>query len=98
MKTFATQRVAIRILWVVALGVLGFVVYAWRSTLPPVDPPSADSFTVERIQRGAQLAALGDCATCHTTPGGDTFAGGRPLLTPFGTIYSTNITPDISTG
>jgi len=98
MKTFVTRRVVIRLLWVLGFAVAGFAVYAWRSAIPPVDPPSADSFAADSILRGAQLAALGDCATCHTAPGGETFAGGRPLPTPFGTIYSTNITPDLSTG
>ncbi|MFL6605357.1 MAG: cytochrome c [Steroidobacteraceae bacterium] len=98
MKTFLTRRVVIRLLWVLGFGAAGFVVYGWRSALPPADPPSADSFNADTIRRGAQLAALGDCATCHTAPGGETFAGGRPLATPFGTIYSTNITPDLTTG
>jgi len=98
MKTFVTRRVVIRLLWVLGFGVAGLVVYAWRSALPPADPPSADSFNADTIRRGAQLAALGDCATCHTAPDGETFAGGRPLATPFGTIYSTNITPDLTTG
>jgi mono/diheme cytochrome c family protein len=98
MKTFLTRRVVNRLLWVLGFGVAGFVVYGWRSALPPADPPSADSFNADTIRRGAQLAALGDCATCHTSPGGETFAGGRPLATPFGTIYSTNITPDLTTG
>jgi mono/diheme cytochrome c family protein len=97
-KPVVTRRIAIRLLWIVGLVVVGFVVYAWQSTSPPVDPPAAESFGADSIQRGAQLAALGDCATCHTAPGGDTFAGGRPVPTPFGTIYSTNITPDPSTG
>src|ERR1700738_117409 len=47
---------------------------------------------------GAELTALGDCATCHTAPGGAPFAGGRAFDTPFGTLYSTNITPDSETG
>jgi mono/diheme cytochrome c family protein len=98
MKTFVTRRVVIRLLWILGFGVAGFVVYAWRSALPPGDPPSADSFNADTLRRGAQLAALGDCATCHTAPDGETFAGGRPLATPFGTIYSTNITPDLTTG
>src|SRR5207253_5907086 len=50
------------------------------------------------IARGQQLAALGDCAVCHTGINGVLNAGGRPLETPFGTIYSTNITPDVETG
>src|SRR3979411_3336489 len=98
MKTFVTRRVVTRLLGVVGFGVAGFVVYTWRSAIPPADPPSADSFDADTIRRGVQLAALGDCATCHTAPGGETFAGGRPVPTPFGTIYSTNITPDLTTG
>jgi mono/diheme cytochrome c family protein len=97
-KPFVTRRVANRLLWIVGLVVVGLVAYAWQSAIPPVDPPAAESFDPDSIQRGAQLAALGDCATCHTVPGGETFAGGRPVPTPFGTIYSTNITPDPGTG
>ena len=50
------------------------------------------------VERGRYLAAAGDCAACHTAPGGRPFAGGRAIPTPFGTIYSTNITPDKETG
>ena len=50
------------------------------------------------IERGRYLVAAGDCAACHTNEGGKPFAGGRPVPTPFGTIYSTNITPDAETG
>jgi mono/diheme cytochrome c family protein len=50
------------------------------------------------VQRGAYLARVGDCAACHTARGGKPFAGGLPMDTPFGTIYSTNITPDKETG
>ena len=52
----------------------------------------------ELMQRGAYLARAGDCIACHTTQGGKMFAGGLPLATPLGTIYSTNITPDLETG
>ena len=54
--------------------------------------------SIQRLQRGANLAALGNCNTCHTAPNGQPFSGGQPLRTPFGTIYSTNITPDPQTG
>jgi mono/diheme cytochrome c family protein len=52
------------------------------------------------IARGAYLAAAADCASCHTdrAHGGQPFAGGRALPTPFGTFYSPNITPDPDTG
>ena len=49
-------------------------------------------------QRGQYLAAIGDCASCHTAEGGKPFAGGRPIETPFGDVYSPNITPDLETG
>ena len=52
----------------------------------------------ERIERGRYLAVLGDCAACHTAPGGHPFAGGLALETPFGKIITANITPDRETG
>ena len=54
--------------------------------------------TQAMLTRGAQLSALGDCMVCHTAKNGQPYAGGLPLKTPFGTIYSTNITPDKTTG
>jgi mono/diheme cytochrome c family protein len=52
------------------------------------------------VARGAYLAAAGDCEACHTDKkaNGPAFAGGRPLVTPFGTFYAPNITPDPTTG
>jgi mono/diheme cytochrome c family protein len=50
------------------------------------------------IARGEYLAKAADCMVCHTTPGGKEFAGGLGFKLPFGTLYSTNITPDKDTG
>jgi mono/diheme cytochrome c family protein len=50
------------------------------------------------VVKGEYLAQAGDCIACHTNPGDKLFAGGRALPTPFGTIYSSNITPDPATG
>jgi mono/diheme cytochrome c family protein len=50
------------------------------------------------IDQGRYLATAGDCISCHTRPKGESFAGGLPLITPFGVIYSANITPDPATG
>lgn len=47
-----------------------------------------------QIARGAYLARAGDCEACHTARGGTPYAGGRPIDTPFGTVYSPNLTPD----
>ncbi len=54
--------------------------------------------TPETIQRGAYLAKLGNCAACHTARGGQAFAGGKAIHTPFGAVYTSNITPDVATG
>jgi mono/diheme cytochrome c family protein len=50
------------------------------------------------IERGEYLTRAADCAVCHTAKDGVPFAGGRPFVLPFGTMYSTNITPDTQTG
>src|SRR5438105_6765962 len=66
--------------------------------IAPIARPDASVYSAATIARGQQLAALGNCAECHTTIGGALNAGGRALETPFGTIYATNITPDVETG
>jgi hypothetical protein len=63
-----------------------------------IEPQSRTNFPAELIARGEILAAAGHCAACHTRQGGQPFAGGYALRTQFGTIYSTNITPDPETG
>jgi nicotinate dehydrogenase subunit B len=76
---------------------IGAAVLPFRS-IAPIARPDALVYSAATIARGKELAALGDCAVCHTTASGMLNAGGRPLETPFGTIYSTNITPDVATG
>jgi nicotinate dehydrogenase subunit B len=79
-----------------AIGI-GAAVLPWRA-IAPIARPDASVYSAATIARGQQLAALGDCAVCHTSANGILNAGGKPLPTPFGTIYSTNITPDVETG
>jgi nicotinate dehydrogenase subunit B len=81
----------------VATIAVGAAVLPWRA-IAPITPPDASVYSAATIARGKQLAALGDCAVCHTVANGIVNAGGRPIETPFGTIYSTNITPDADTG
>src|ERR1700683_3072179 len=75
--------------------VLGLLLACCASTA--TYPQSATS-SANAIGRGEYLARAGDCIACHTTPGGNLFAGGRAMPTPFGTLYSSNITPDRETG
>jgi mono/diheme cytochrome c family protein len=78
---------------VVAAGV------AWRLYDRDAEVSAADvPATPELIARGAYLVRAGDCTACHNVPGGKPFAGGFAFNLPFGTIYSTNITPDKETG
>jgi mono/diheme cytochrome c family protein len=66
---------------------------------PGSDQPSvAPANAAEQIQRGEYLARAGNCMACHTSRGGNEYAGGRVIATPFGSIYSSNITPDAETG
>jgi mono/diheme cytochrome c family protein len=80
------------------LGIVGFGVLAWRSAIAPIAPPAAASFAPAQVAKGEALASGGFCAECHTASGGQKFAGGYAMATPFGVIYSTNITPDAETG
>ncbi|NLP60035.1 c-type cytochrome [Paraburkholderia sacchari] len=52
----------------------------------------------ELVKRGEYLARMGDCAACHTADPSRPFAGGRAISTPFGKLYTPNITPDPDTG
>ena len=59
---------------------------------------AAESPDPALLKQGEYLARAGDCVACHTGKGGKPFAGGLPMETPIGSIYSTNITPDAKTG
>jgi mono/diheme cytochrome c family protein len=58
----------------------------------------ADLANADIVRRGEYLARAADCMVCHTAPDGAEYAGGLAFPTPFGTLYSTNITPDKETG
>ncbi|PZR41963.1 molybdopterin cofactor-binding domain-containing protein [Paraburkholderia fungorum] len=80
-----------------AVGWLGVLAMS-PAAIAPIAPPLASAFAPELVARGKLLASLGNCAVCHTAHNGVPNAGGKPLDTPFGTVYSTNITPDGLTG
>ncbi len=58
----------------------------------------SDTQDFTSIERGRYLATVGDCVACHTVPGGTPYAGGRAIVTPFGTLLSPNLTPDQQSG
>jgi mono/diheme cytochrome c family protein len=87
--------------WVLALvvvGIVGLFALAHRAEIAPVEPPAAAAFSPELIARGEILATAGNCESCHTARDGQHFAGGLGIGTPFGTIYTSNITPDPASG
>ena len=84
--------------FVIIFTVFGVAALTWRSAVPAIEPPARTNFSAQRIEQGSLLAIAGNCIACHTVQGGRALAGGLPLTTPFGTIYSTNITPEPDTG
>src|ERR1700716_4115175 len=79
-------------------GAVAAFAIGWRPAIAVIDPPAPQSFDAHLVRRGRELAAIGNCRDCHTVRGGKNFAGGLPVPTPFGTILSSNITPDAETG
>ena len=81
---------------VAVVGVAAAVAVVYRPSIDPI--ASVERFPPALVAKGAQLAAVGDCAVCHAGPDGTPYVGGKPVQTPFGAVYATNITPDRETG
>lgn len=92
------KRILFGLLGLFILAGLGVVGSSWHFALAAIASPPASAFSAQLAEKGAALAGIGNCAACHTVKGGASYAGGSPLVTPFGSIYSTNITPDPDTG
>jgi mono/diheme cytochrome c family protein len=69
-----------------------------ETNVPPPSVTGAPASIKEPLARGEYLARAADCIACHTLAGGQPFSGGVAFKTPFGTIYSSNITADRETG
>ena len=82
----------------IGLGTAALALLGWRAAIAPIAAGSGSVYTAATIEKGRVLAAAGDCIVCHTAPGGVANAGGRAMDTPFGTVISTNLTPDAATG
>jgi mono/diheme cytochrome c family protein len=99
MRTFVRLLIGVAI--AVPLMALLLLAGAWGRELwlsgRPVQS-SAEDTSPALIARGAYLARVANCAGCHSPRGGAPLAGGLPLGTPFGTLFSSNLTPDPETG
>jgi len=83
----------------IVVAVLVIAVYALNvRDESPRGPATSVAASTEVVRRGEYLARAGDCIACHTARGGAAFAGGRPIETPFGVVYGSNLTPDERTG
>ena len=90
------RRIALGVGALALVGCVAAGALAWRPAIAPI--ASQGRFEPALIAKGAQLAAIGDCAVCHAGRDGQSYAGGNPLETPFGQVYASNITPDADTG
>ncbi|MBP7565290.1 MAG: cytochrome c [Burkholderiaceae bacterium] len=93
-------RVALGLLLALALAAAAI---AWlnlrgEDAIDDAPPPALSALDAAQVERGAYLARAGNCMACHTARGGAAGAGGRPIETPFGIVYSSNLTPDDDTG
>lgn len=79
-------------------GLVLFVSMSGQDGSPVDEGSSMEVPAAQLAQRGAYLAQVGNCAACHTARGGLPFAGGKNIDTPFGTVVTSNITPDRLTG
>ena len=92
------RRLVVAGLVLLLLAFVGFVVWSQQPLIAKIEPPAPATFDRALVEKGARLAAIGGCHVCHTAPGGGDYTGDRPIPTPFGTIYSTNITPAPGSG
>ena len=86
---------------VLLVAAVAAAVVAWLNVRGEADIPADAAPTngsAEQVARGRYLALAGNCQGCHTAAGGAPYAGGRPIDTPFGTVYTSNLTPDPATG
>ncbi len=91
------------LIWLSAAAlVMAFVAWVAWANVRGEEPLSAGTAVADvppsQVDRGVYLALAGNCAGCHTARGGLAYAGGRPIETPFGTVYSSNLTPDAEHG
>ena len=93
MKKLLLSLISLAVLVLVVLLIVAF----WPTTTPTLTAAS-DANQAALIEKGRYLADAGDCTACHTAKGGKPFAGGLPIASPIGTLYSSNITPDKASG
>ena len=80
------------------MAALALLAAAHHPPIAAIQTPAPASFARNEVERGAVLATVGNCRSCHTAESGKPYAGGYAIGTDFGAVFSTNITPDPETG
>ena len=91
-------HIGVPLVLLLACGVLTAAVWSELRGEALPETAAVAPATPEQVARGAYLARAGNCMACHTARGGEAYAGGRSIDTPFGTIVAGNLTPDPETG
>lgn len=91
-------RIAVAVFLLLAIGAGVVAALNFRGEAPVSDDSALLASTPAQIARGEYLARAGNCIGCHTARGGAAYAGGLGVRTPFGIVYSSNLTPDAKTG
>jgi len=96
------MRKALKFALALTVLAVGAAALVWalnvRDEIDVKAPVAAAAPSESLVARGAYLARAGSCQTCHTAQGGQAYAGGRGIATPFGTVFTSNLTPDDKTG
>jgi mono/diheme cytochrome c family protein len=88
------KRLFLALVAIALAAAIGAYLWATRhGEIAAIDPPDPASIDAALVAEGEMLAGIGNCASCHTAEGGADYAGGYSTATPFGIVYSTNITP-----
>ena len=98
-RVFAALGVFLSFIFFICVALIAIELIAARAgSTSPTALKGTEKASSQQLERGAYLAKVGNCAACHTARGGAAFAGGLALHTPFGAVYTSNITPDTSAG
>lgn len=95
-RCFGLAGAALAVLLLIFATLIATELIAYRAINTPATPLKAlkNEDISQRVAQGEYLAKLGNCAACHSARGGEPFAGGKAIHTPFGAVYASNITPD----
>lgn len=97
-RLWLRRLLVLLLLALTAIALVGWLNIRGEADIDASEAAAPLAATAEQIAQGAYIARAGNCAACHTARGGADYAGGLGIATPFGTVYTSNLTPDAQTG